>query len=232
MDVPPLQQAINSRAEFLAEKQANLQKAMDAREEFLRAQAEPELQRSWNDAHAISESFGQEGDVELRVALEPPNIIQQKPADIVKPRSMAAPPPSQKPAQATGLLANASKIEIDLQSNQEKCNIHDGNVICVTGRTSGSGDVHFTFRSVFTGRLTVNRMEGKEQATLTSSVPGCTYTGAEEWTEAFDFSAGGSLAFQQGAKTATVTGKSGPGCQVQAMVYPPQKGTGTWKLLP
>ena len=114
------------------------------------------------------------------------------------------------------VLANASKIEIDLQSNQEKCNIHDGNVICVTGRTSGSGDVHFTFRFVFTGRLTVNRMEGKEQATLTSSVPGCTYTGAEEctgaeeWTEAFDFSAGGSLAFQQGAKTATVTGKSGP----------------------
>lgn len=231
IDVSPLQQAINSRAEFLAEKRAYLQQAMDARDEYLRAQADPELRKAWNDLDAVSESFGSEGNVEL---------IGPGPSYYAVAKKPEAPLAATPEAASEDVLIGVKNFEM-LTWNPARpdvkgksiCNINGQKFIC----RSQDRSVCCNYSSANTGAINGNRLEG----TVTSKVdtrPSPENTCNASWVGTagitFNLTADGKVSGEVGTGYWHYTSMTGDCAGRDSKPWTAQGGPfeGSWRKLP
>ena len=144
-----------------------LDKAMKSRDEYLRAQAAPELQRAWNDLHAVSAGFGGE-EVEAVGPGTTPYIVQNKGWLVGAPASEAPAPSegaasSESAAASDDVLAGVRRFEAEWwvpgypQSKSTYiCEVNGGNFVC-------RGDLKYEcsrFTQVISGTVQGGHLDG------------------------------------------------------------------------
>jgi hypothetical protein len=133
-----------------------LQQAMNARDDYLRAQAAPELQQAWNSLDAVSQSFGSEGNVELIGPGTTPYVVMKKPET-----------PTQVPPESAGedVLAGATKFELT--------HVNQGfRAVVVCTASSGEVTCHGTgsFSASYTGGTVSTRSEYNGTGSMSGNV--------------------------------------------------------------